>query len=125
MNVGDQRDLDVIPDLAGPLDVLLLGHRHPHDLAAGLLQLLDLGQGRRRVERVRRRHRLNPDRVLATHHVIVDPDLARLVPRGPLSSRPSLGLSYLLYQKTICASSTWQFPTPIMLVPAPPTVKAG
>jgi hypothetical protein len=46
MNVGDHRNLRLPCDRGQRLDIVLAGHGHPHDLAAGRGQLRDLLQGR-------------------------------------------------------------------------------
>jgi hypothetical protein len=80
VDVGDQRDIDPVAELTARLDVFLLGHGHADQLAAGLLQEADLRQRRRDVEGIGRRHRLDPDRVVAADDVVPQADLARLVP---------------------------------------------
>ena len=65
--------------LAG-LDVFLLGDGDADDLAAGLFQPVDLGERLLDVEGVGRRHRLDPDRVVAADDVIAHAHFARLVP---------------------------------------------
>src|SRR5262249_40772071 len=80
VDVGDQRECDPRADVPAGLDVFLLRHRDADDLAAGLFEPPDLGDGLGGVERVGGRHRLDPDRVVATDDPVADPDLARLVP---------------------------------------------
>ena len=62
------------------LDVFLLGHGHADDLAPGLFEAVDLGDRLLDVEGVGRRHRLDPDRVVAADHMVAHADFARLVP---------------------------------------------
>ena len=57
-----------------------LGHGDADDLAAGLFEAVDLGDGRLEVVRVGRGHRLHPDRVVAADDHVADPDFAGLVP---------------------------------------------
>ena len=72
--------LDALLDLAEHGGVLRLGHGDADELAAGLFQAVDLGDGRLDVVRVGRGHRLHPDRVVAADDQVADPDLAGLVP---------------------------------------------
>ena len=71
------------------LDVLLLGDGDADDLAAGLFEPVDLRERLLDVEGVGRRHRLDPDRVVAADDVVADAHFARLVPLGPSSRTPS------------------------------------
>jgi hypothetical protein len=62
VDVGDDRDLGLGGDRREGVGVVLGGHGHAHDLAAGGGQLGDLLQGRVDVGGHRRRHRLHRDR---------------------------------------------------------------
>ena len=87
------------------LDVLLLGHGDADDLAAGLFQAVDLLERRLDVEGVGRRHRLDPDRLIAADDMIADTHFARLVPldRRRVRHRSS---SWRFDESTGCARST-------------------
>ena len=80
MDVGDQWNLDLIAEAFDPFDVLVLGHRDPDDLATRLLEPPALRESCLHVERVRRRHRLDPDGLVTAHHKIADGDFPGLVP---------------------------------------------
>ena len=80
VDIGDQGDLDPVADELDRLDILLLGDRDADDLAARLFQTVNLGQGCVDVERIRRRHRLHPDGLIAADNVVAQTDFARLVP---------------------------------------------
>ena len=58
----------------------LVGAGDPHDIGAGLLQLADLGDGRRRVGGQRVGHRLHRDRRIAADRHRADMDLPALAP---------------------------------------------
>ena len=60
--------------------VFRLRHGDADDLAAGLFEPMDLGDGRLDVVGVGRGHRLHPDRVVAADDEVADADLAGLVP---------------------------------------------
>ena len=79
VDVGDQRHADAAPpqlaaDLREVLGLLERGRGDARDLAAGLHHALDLRDGRVRVERVGRRHRLHAHGVRAADADVADAD---------------------------------------------------
>jgi len=64
------------------LGVLRRGRGDPDDLAAGFYEPLGLVGGARSVEGIRRRHRLDADRVVAAKSHVADPDHTRDAPAG-------------------------------------------
>ncbi len=96
MDVGDERDVDVVPDRFAGGDVPFLGDGHPDDLTADLLKPLDLLKGGRGVGRVGGGHRLDQDRVLAADDVVAEPHLSGLVPldRGRVGHRCVASVSF-------------------------------
>ena len=80
MDVGDERHGDPAPpqlaaDLREVLGLLEGGRGDARDLAAGLHHALDLRDGRERIERVGRRHRLQAQRIRAADADVADADL--------------------------------------------------
>jgi hypothetical protein len=79
MDIDDQRQLDAPLDLAQHRSILRLRHRDAHQLAAGLFEAMDLGDGRFDVVSIWGRHRLNDDRIVAADNEIADLDFARFM----------------------------------------------
>ena len=79
MDVADERDADLLADLGQGGGVFRLGHGDADQFAAGLFEALDLCHGRRDVEGVGRRHRLDANRIVAADGQVADHDLARLM----------------------------------------------
>ncbi len=105
VDVGDQGDADPVADQLDRLDVVFLRDGDADDLAARLLEAVDLLERGLGIEGIGRRHRLDPDRLIATDHVITHSDFARLVPLdsrriGHRSSSRGFDVS------TSCARST-------------------
>ena len=79
MDVADERYLDPPPDLAENRGVFRLRHRDANQLAAGLLEPMDLGDGGLELMRIGRGHRLDDDRIVAADGHAADDDDAGLV----------------------------------------------
>jgi len=80
MDVGDQGNLGLANDGAKRLGRFDVGAGDANDVGAGLFQLADLIDRRRRVGRRRIGHRLDADRGVAADQDGADADLTALAP---------------------------------------------
>ena len=78
MDIGDDRDLGRLDDSRKGRGRLLVWTGYPDDVGAGLLELADLVDGRRRIAGDRIGHRLHGDRRIAADRHRADVNLARL-----------------------------------------------
>ena len=102
VDVGDQGNVDPVADQLGGLDVLLLGDGDADDLAARFFEPVDLASVCVDVERVGRRHRLDPDRVDRRRPCGRPHRLRASCAVGSSSSRPSIFV-LVLRGSTNCA----------------------
>ena len=80
MDVGDDRDLDLLDDVLQRRGRFLVGARDAHDVDAGLFGAADLRDRRLDVGGQRVGHRLHADRGVAADRHIADHDLTALTP---------------------------------------------
>lgn len=77
MDVGNQRHLDQLLDLAERLGGVHVRYRNADDVDAGSFQTIDLGNGGSHIIGVAVGHALHSDRRIAANRHVTDPDLAR------------------------------------------------
>src|SRR5471030_1488689 len=76
VDVGNQRHLDQLLDLAECLGSVHVRHRNAHDIDASGFQAIDLGHGGGHVIGVAVGHALHSDRRIAANRHVTDPNLA-------------------------------------------------
>ena len=78
VDVGDQRHVDLLLDLAERLGGVHVGDGNPHDVRTGIFQAADLRDGGSDVAGLGVGHALHGDRRIAAHRDVADPDFPRL-----------------------------------------------